>query len=94
MKVTNDESSLSEIHAGASSSTDDNLDDLIYIMDSCYVTDNGYHEIAQRYPSLARYRVIKRRHELNQQFNIKEIQGRFEGVYKSVTEHLTYIFLT
>ena len=68
---------------------ENNVDNLIYIMDSCYITDSGYHEIAQRYPSLPRtHNIIKRRHELNDMFDVKTLEGKFEGLYKSLKTHL------
>ena len=48
------------------------IDEIIFIMDSYIVTDRGYHEIAQRFPSLPRScQILKRRQELNATFEIK-----------------------
>ena len=69
--------------------SDEEIDELIFIMDSFNVTQNGYHEIAQRYSSLPRAcRIAKRRGELNNLFEIKTLEGEYSGVYKSLKDHL------
>ena len=64
-------------------------DKLIFIMDSYNVSDNAYHEIAQYCSALPRLcNVQKRRQELNSTFDIKTITGTYEGVFKSLKDHL------
>ena len=76
-------------NAVKSQSEKSEIDDLIFIMDSHYVTDNAYHEFAQRYPSLPRtHKVIKRRHEINELFEVKTLNNKYEGVYTSLESHL------
>ena len=65
------------------------IDEMIFIMDSHYVTDKGYHEIAQKYTSLPRAcNIFKRRQEINNTFDINTLNGEFEGVFKSLEAHL------
>ena len=70
--------------------TRDDFDEMIFIIDVFYITDNGYHEMAQRHKKLPRAcGAIKRRHQLNETCEIFDLDGEYEGVYKSLKAHLT-----
>ena len=69
--------------------TKEEIDEMIFLMDSCNITDRAYHEVAQQSNSLPRLCSLKkRRHELNSTFEIQTLVGDYEGVFKSLTSHL------
>lgn len=58
-------------------------------MDSNNMTDHAYHELAQTVPCLPRmWRVVKRRQEINNTFDLKATEGTYEGVFTSLKSHL------
>ena len=61
--------------------TEDDVEEMIFIMDSQNIAVRGYHEIAARHPNLPRsYKVNKRRQQLNSTCSMKETSGRYNGV--------------
>lgn len=70
--------------------TQDELDELIFILDMYNIPNRGYHELTQtkysRLPKLCR--LVKRRNQLNNSISIHETNPMSPGVYTSLSESL------
>ncbi|XP_072025426.1 LOW QUALITY PROTEIN: uncharacterized protein [Amphiura filiformis] len=70
--------------------TQEDIDEMVFIMDSQNIAVRGYHEIAARHSCLPQsYKVNDRRKELNETCNVKETTGRHNGMWQSLEESLT-----
>ncbi|KAJ8049453.1 Proline-rich transmembrane protein 1 [Holothuria leucospilota] len=90
-KVLKDEQGK-EIHLSFEEQLDDDrceTDRALYIKDKFNVSRRAYHELAQSCSNLPKQSVISKRvKELNRHFNVKELSGKFEGVFQSIEERL------
>ena len=70
--------------------TQDELDELIFILDNYNIPNRGYHELAQTKRSKLpkSCRLIRRRNQLNSTINVHETNPMYPGVYTSLAESL------
>ena len=77
--------------------TEQDIDEMLFILDAFNIPHKGYHEIAQRCPNLPRLTSITgRKQEINktcpvEEFDIQFGEQQLTGVVRSVTECLTSI---
>ena len=58
------------------------IEEIIFIMDSFNIADKAYREIAERINFLPRMcNIRQRRHELNSTLESKALNGDYKGVY-------------
>ena len=78
------------LHRQAYTFTDDDLDEMVFIMDNYNIPVRGYHDLSCRHANLPRsYQVNNRRKDVNQTAgDILDTKGRYEGVWKSLADSL------
>lgn len=73
------------------SQADQYVEEMVYIMDVCNISDLAYHEIAQRNKTLPRAcTVFQKRRDLNKSCSVFHLDGEYKGVYLSLKTHLVH----
>ncbi len=73
--------------------SEDDLEEMLFILDSFNISHKGFHEIAQRYPNVPRLCTLKKL-ALNSECPVREVNTKYgdltiTGVVRSLTECLT-----
>ena len=78
------------LHRQEYTCTDDDLDEMVFIMDNYNIPVRGYHDLSCQHANLPRsYQVNNRRKDVNQTAgDILDTKGRYEGVWKSLADSL------
>ena len=73
--------------------TKDDIEEMVFVTDQYNISDRGYHDLASRHESLPRSSQVKTpREEINELCeDLKEVSGRHDGYWKSLSESLTRV---